>query len=557
MPGRGGLPALPAASPQSPDVFYRWLLASLAFCVFATHASAHGAYHDLLTAIDGELATHPDSADHWFKRAEINLGHREWLLAMLDLKKVDALAPDKFPTRWLKGQALDQGGKLLPAKAELDAFILANPWHAGALASRGRVLRELGKNAAALADFRAGLLINPDVDSELVIEIADAMADSDAAGEAAILLDSSLKRHGDDTAVLLKALEVDQQAKRWDAALQCVDALQKSAPRPEPWMAKRATILAMAGRLSDARATWLAFKDHLASLPNLDRGNPAMLQLAKEAETALTDLPVITGGDFGEELELADFHLAERPDDAALWYLRSTFSIRHGDWQRAISDAEKAEQLAPGKFPIRAVIARAFAETGKRKEALELLKTEISRQPKQPEARLVRARLRAASGENDLAIIDYRVVMENQTSPGPALYLEVIDCLRSSNFLSEASALAGSSISRFGNDPSLLAKALEIDVARHDFDSALLRVASLEKISPRPEPWMAERARILTTTGRAADSRAAWAALRDRISAMPNLERGKPELSAIANEAERHLAPTFTNTTFDHPLSKP
>lgn len=303
-------------------------------------------------------------------------------------------------------------------------------------------------------------------------------------------------------------------------------------------MAKRAAILTIAGRLSDARAAWLAFKDHLAALPNLERGNPALLQLAKEADTALTDLPIVTSGDFGEELELADFHLAEKPDDASLWYLRSTLSIRHGDWQRALTDAEKAEQLAPGKFSTRAVLAQAFAETGKREEALALLETEISRKPKQPEARLVRARLRAATGEKDLAITDYRVVMENQVSPGPELFIEVIDCLRSTDLLSEAAALAGSSIRSFGSDPSLLSKALEIDLARQDFDSALLRVADLEGISPSPEPWMAERARILATAGRAADSRAAWTAVRDRISAMPNLARGTAARLLIHQQAQ-------------------
>ena len=295
MRGRDELSALPPGSPHRPAAFSRCLLVAWALCGSTTLASAHGAYHDLLTAIDGELAANPDRAEQWFRRAEINLGHREWMLAMLDLQKVETLAPDKFPTRWLKGQALHQGGKLVAANAEFAAFILSNPTHAGALASRGRVLRELGQNAAALADFRAVLLYNSDMGPELVIEIADAMADSGAADEAAALLDSTLKRHGSDTAVLLKALEVDQQARRWDAALQRVDALQKSAPRPEPWMAKRAAVLALAGRLSDARAAWRALKDHLATLPNLERGTPAMIQLAKDADTALTDSSIVAG----------------------------------------------------------------------------------------------------------------------------------------------------------------------------------------------------------------------------------------------------------------------
>lgn len=254
---------------------------------FPKSASAHGAYHDLLEQINYELADRPDDPAGLFRRAGIHLGHHEWMLALLDLKKVETLAPRKFPVRWLKGQALHQGGKLEPARAEFDAFILANPRHAGALASRGRVLRELGQNTGALSDFRTALKIEPDADPELLVEIADTMVACGAAGEAALLLDSSLIRLGDHTPVLLKALEIDLLTKRWDSAIQRVDALSKSAPRPEPWLAKRAKILTQAGREAESRAAWTTLRDRIAALPNLERGLPEPARLSAEAERHL------------------------------------------------------------------------------------------------------------------------------------------------------------------------------------------------------------------------------------------------------------------------------
>ena len=55
-------------------------------------------------------------------------------------------------------------------------------------------------------------------------------------------------------------------------------------------MAKRAALLAQAGRRAEARAAWQALIDHLAALPNLERGSHAMSILAEQAREALGPL---------------------------------------------------------------------------------------------------------------------------------------------------------------------------------------------------------------------------------------------------------------------------
>ena len=257
-------------------------------------------------------------------------------------------------------------------------------------------------------------------------------------------------------------------------------------------------------------------------------------------------LPALADGDFAEELELTDFNLSQKPNDAALWYFRSTLSLRNHEPDRAIADAERAGQLAPGKFPIRAVIAQSLAETGSSDEAMEMLDAELRRFPDQPEARLVRARLQVAASAAEPALADYRIAIRNLTSATPIIYLEVADILLRNGYRKEAADLIGSAITKLGEDPQLVGKALELAVATKDFDGAFRFIAILEKSAARPEPMMAERARVLALAGRAMESRAAWTALRDRVAAMPNLERGGPGLTEYAAEAERNLtAPNF------------
>lgn len=99
-----------------------------------------------------------------------------------------------------------------------------------------------------------------------------------------------MKRLGPIPSLQLKVLEVEVAAGRCDSALSRLDAMQRSAPRPEPWMEKRASILAQAGRPAESRAAWQALVSHLRSLPANERDSHAMARLAERARQALAAL---------------------------------------------------------------------------------------------------------------------------------------------------------------------------------------------------------------------------------------------------------------------------
>ncbi len=88
----------------------------------------------------------------------------------------------------------------------------------------------------------------------------------------------------------MKALELEVVLGRYDAALTRVEVLQQTAPRPEPWMAKRASVLAQAGRIRESQAAWQALITHILALPNLERGAHAMQLIAEQAQQALSSL---------------------------------------------------------------------------------------------------------------------------------------------------------------------------------------------------------------------------------------------------------------------------
>jgi len=264
----------------------------LAVAFFVTISSvhflhAHGAYHDLVERIEAELKKSPADAALHYKLAEAHAGHEESKACLMEIAVVERLAPGVYPTGYLRGFALHTAGSQEEAKKALDEFLIANPDHVEALATRGRVLVKLGSSTAAVADFQKAVKLTAAPNTVLIVDLALALRDSGKPAEASQAINEGLKTATDLPTLLLCALEIETASGAWDSALGRIDALQKTAPRPEPWMAKRAALLTKIGRTDEARTAWTALRDQLLSLPSLERGTPQNLQLLQQSRQAL------------------------------------------------------------------------------------------------------------------------------------------------------------------------------------------------------------------------------------------------------------------------------
>lgn len=257
-------------------------------------AHAHGAYHEEIQRTDEQIAENPRDGSLWFRRGYLNVLHGEWQTALSDLERADRVEPNKYATDWLRGQALASGNKLDAAKVVLDDFITKYPLHGGALADRARVLIKLGQLEAALADYRDALKKTANPEPDLVQEVANALVSANLHEEAADLIDNHLKRLGHSPGLITLALDLEIKLGRYDAALSRVDAMQKTAPRAEPWMAKRASVLVQAGRIEESKQAWKSLFDHIQALPNLERGAHSMQIIAEQSQHALAALNALS-----------------------------------------------------------------------------------------------------------------------------------------------------------------------------------------------------------------------------------------------------------------------
>lgn len=271
------------------SAFAAWAL----LAVLVESAHAHGSYHDLLAAVDKELAAHPDDSTLLRRRAALHVDHEDWKAAMVDLERAERLGAAPADLDLPRGRALLLGGFPEQAETALASHLAAHGNDFTARAIHARALIALGRHDAGLDDYRKALRLTTEPTEDLLLEAAAAFAAHDALDEAVEVLRQAVARPDCTPALLTQSLEYELQARHFDDALARVDALQQTPPRPEPWMARRARILAQAGRAADAAAAWTRLRAHLESLPSLERGTPLLDGLLAEARRALgTAVPV-------------------------------------------------------------------------------------------------------------------------------------------------------------------------------------------------------------------------------------------------------------------------
>lgn len=260
-------------------------LAALALSTFSGSAFAHGAYHDVVAALNAKLAKNPDDANLRFQLATAHAGHGEWDPCLAEVARVEALAPGKYRTGYLTGKSLAGKGLLEPALADLDGFLAVEPKHVGARIERARALLKLGRSDEAFADYSAAL--KRSADPELYVEAVEALRRLGRAEEAHTLAEAGVKKTRHDPAVLVCAVDCATDLGRIDEALSHLERLRVVWPRPEPWMRRKAELLAEAGRKEESLAAWQDLYRHLMALPNLERAQPFLAEPLAACRRAL------------------------------------------------------------------------------------------------------------------------------------------------------------------------------------------------------------------------------------------------------------------------------
>ncbi len=249
-------------------------------------AFAHGDLHERISQITEEIRESP-SAGLFFKRGRLHLEHGEAEAALADFREVDRLAAGAFETDVPQAEALMLLGKYSSALEVLNHCLDRDPSASRCLVLRARVFGRLGEPDSAIHDYRKALSLVPQPEPDLLLEVSAALAKHKETTAALKVLDQGIARLGPLPSLVIAAIEIDFGNGNIEGALRRIDVAQDASLRPEPWMARRASMLARAGRIDESRAAWQSLLERISSLPPAERTSHAMCSRVREARDAL------------------------------------------------------------------------------------------------------------------------------------------------------------------------------------------------------------------------------------------------------------------------------
>jgi len=259
------------------------------FFLLAGVAAGHGTHDERVELYSAKIKRDPDDANARHELAMAYVENGDWTLAILQLDAAEKLnCPDSgLDFSVTRARAFAIGGRFKAALKTLNGYIDRNPDDATALIERARVLTSLGERTAGLADYQKAVSHIPRATPDLCMEIAELQIKQGQPDNALATVHRAISIHGNDPVLVLKAMEMEISAGLFDEALTHIGTMTRLMPRPEAMMAKRASVLAQAGRMAESRQAWAALIKHIDALPNLQRGTPAISSISKEAHLAL------------------------------------------------------------------------------------------------------------------------------------------------------------------------------------------------------------------------------------------------------------------------------
>ena len=216
----------------------------------------------------------------------------------------------------------------------------------------------------------------------------------------------------------------------------------------------------------------------------------------------------------------------------------------HGDWPGAEADYAEAGKLKPDMEVVAFGVAQMRLAQGRERDAMKLLDGFLAKCPEHAGGHVVRAGLLEKLGDWKRADADLADAIASSPEPHYAtMRAQLLE--RHGRAVDAARCLDEASRAR-GRVPVLEQQALEIEERAGLADAALRRVDDLITREPRPDIWLARKARILEKAGRTGEARDAWqraGAAFEKVSADKRASKLNRDLAAEIEAAGAGSSP--------------
>lgn len=245
--------------------------------------------------------------------------------------------------------------------------------------------------------------------------------------------------------------------------------------------------------------------------------------------------PASAHGDLDEQIAAVTAQIANEPHKAELYLKRGELHRAHEEWKAASSDFDHALELAPDLSMVHLGRGRLLLATARYDDAVAELDRFLAKYPDHAEALVSRARAEFKRQRPLDAARDFSRAIELSARPVPEFYLERAQALAAAGpeYFGEAINGLDAGTAKLGQPVTLLLAAIDLELAREDFDAALARVDAITARSVRKENWLARRGEILERAGRKDEARLAYEEARKAVAKLPPRARGTKAIAAL------------------------
>jgi predicted Zn-dependent protease len=218
-------------------------------------ASADAGISKRIKVLSTHIDQSPEDQALRLQRALAYMEDNEPELALADIKVAQTLG-DPLAADYTYGVLRYRQGDNAAARPYFDRYLQAYPEDWNALGYRARLLRDLGENRLALADYETLIRLNDALDPGYYVATARLMASLPDRGvdQALALLDKRIAQLGAISSLQRYAIELETQRGNYPAAIARMSTLDEKLRASAQWQLDVAELLLQAGRAEEARA---------------------------------------------------------------------------------------------------------------------------------------------------------------------------------------------------------------------------------------------------------------------------------------------------------------
>jgi predicted Zn-dependent protease len=259
------------------------------------------------------------------------------------------------------------------------------------------------------------------------------------------------------------------------------------------------------------------------------------------AGAVLGSAPALAHDDLSHQIETLTRQITAAPGNARLYVRRGELHRLDRHLRAALADYSRARRLDPTLAAADLGAGRAFLDAKRPEDARRSLERYLRTRPNDAEGRLELARSFVLLRATEAADAEYARAIALADRPRPDVYFERARLLRDSGRLPQAIRALDEGIARSGPLASLEELAVELELARKNFDGALVRLEKIYSAGGRQETRLARRGEILAAAGQPIEARQAFVQAQRSIEALPARLRQTRAIQKLEGRVRRSL----------------